>query len=158
MDWVVCHAVFVEWKNEWGRIRRDGLFLLSPFIAVGWFRGTCDSWENLLHDPEMSWERSVCNDFSSLFCFRQPDLRKVPRWPELLFFTQQTILGNLLFTNWERPYTALSFQSLDCFSSLPRVLLPQPRCHDQPHLPGKEAKGREVSEQPEYEPLTCRIS
>lgn len=72
----------------------------------------------------MSWERSACDDFSSLLCFSQPDLRKVPRWPELLFFTQQIILGNLLFTNWERSYTALSFQSLTALAVSPESFYP----------------------------------
>jgi len=80
--------------------------------------------ENLFHDPEMSWERSACDDFSSLLCFRQPDLRKVPRRPELPFFTQQIILGNLLFTNWERSYTALSFQSLTALAVSPESFYP----------------------------------
>lgn len=43
--------------NEHGCMRRDGLFLLGSYTAVGLFCETykpSDSWKNLFHDAEVS--------------------------------------------------------------------------------------------------------
>lgn len=42
---------------------------------------------------------------SGALCFRQPDLRKVPRQPQLPFFPQQNVLGHLLLASWKGPTT-----------------------------------------------------
>lgn len=78
----------------------------------------------------MSWERVHAMTSSSLLLLQTAKSEEgAQAGLNSCAFAQHCYysLGNLLFTNWERPYTPLSFQSLDCLSSFPRVIPSQPR-------------------------------
>lgn len=82
-----CSVCWMKEWNEWGCIEEMGFpaQLIRSSRLVPW-----DLWflENLFPWPRNELGKECMRWLQQPSCFRQPNLRKVPRRPELLFFTQ----------------------------------------------------------------------
>lgn len=178
VEWCVMKYLLnewiIKWTNEWvnerGCVGKDDLFLNSPYIELCLFHGLIGL-EILAGSFSVThkWTRGrkslmvsgpLCLTFvsDSQIWGRYPgSLSSHSSLSKLFMGTGLDKMGRALHGP-HGGFSAVSFQSSDRLSNFPGVLLLYSGCQHQPHLLGKEMKGRMVGGLPYQEPLAYKTS